>query len=326
MSASPLQALHHTLQPAGPQAGHIAQLWWFTLAICALVFIAVLAAFAWALWRAPRADERTGPDTAPLHHAEHGTRAAVTGAVALSVALLVILVGASAATDHALQRLPLEGALQLHVVGHQWWWEVRYDDPEPSRAFTTANELVIPVGRPVVVKLTSPDVIHSFWIPNLHGKKDLIPGIEATTQLRADVAGTYRGICAEYCGAQHAFMSFVVRAVPPAEYDRWSEAQRAPAAEPSDASAKRGRDLFVSASCMLCHAIQGTTAQGRNAPDLTHVASRPTLAAGRLENTPENMASWIEDPQRHKPGANMPGHKLPAEDLRALVAYLTSLK
>jgi cytochrome c oxidase subunit II len=321
-----MKALHHALDPAGPQAGHIADLWWLTLAICAFVFVAVLVALAWALWRARRADATTAPDVSPLHQPERGARLVVTGAVALSIVLLVVLVAASAMTDRALAHLPLGNALHVQVTAHQWWWDVRYDDATPAGIFSTANEMRIPVGRPVLVTLKSDDVIHSFWVPNLHGKKDLIPGKESVLQLRADRPGAYRGQCAEYCGLQHAFMAFVVNAVPPEEFERWAQAQRSPAPPPSSDAQKRGMDLFLTGSCMMCHAIQGTTAQGHEAPDLTHVASRESLAAGRLANTPENLAAWIADPQKFKPGVNMPSHRLPDQDLQALVAYLGILK
>jgi len=250
----------------------------------------------------------------------------VTAAVAVSSILLIGLLVASVATDRALAQLPLVDAVNIHVTAHQWWWEVTYDDAQPERMFTTANEIHVPVGRPVLVTLHSDDVIHSFWVPSLHGKKDLIPGRIATIRFRADQAGRYHGQCAEYCGLQHAFMAFEVVAVPPEQFETWAQAQRKPADEPTDAAAQRGRDLFLSGSCMLCHAIQGTTAGARKAPDLTHVASRARIAAGRLPNTPEDLARWIADPHKAKPGVNMPAHLLSNDDLQALVAYLGTLR
>jgi cytochrome c oxidase subunit 2 len=229
-------------------------------------------------------------------------------------------------TDRALAHLPLQDALPIRVTAHQWWWEVLYDDPQPGRIFSTANEIHVPVGRPVVVTLLADDVIHSFWVPSLHGKKDLIPGRTNVIEFRADQPGTYRGFCAEFCGLQHAFMSFDVVAMPPQEFDAWAQHQREPAPEPADASARRGRELFLSGSCMLCHAVHGTPANARKAPDLTHVATRERLAAGRIPNTPQDLAAWIADPQKIKPGVNMPAHPLPPDDLQALVAYLGTLK
>jgi cytochrome c oxidase subunit 2 len=318
--------MNDVLNPAGPQAAHIADLWWLTFWVCAVVLVAVLAALAWALWRAPRADASTAPDANPGSAREKKTARHVIAAVALASILLIGLLVASVATDRALAHLPMGDALHVRVTAHQWWWDVTYDDPQPTRIFKTANELHIPVGRPILVTLDSDDVIHSFWVPNLHGKKDLIPGRTATIQFRADKAGEYHGQCAEFCGMQHAFMAFDVVAVPPEQFEAWAEAQRRPAQEPQDAAAQRGRELFLSGSCMLCHAIQGTSANAHKAPDLTHVASRARIAAGRLANTPQDLAAWIADPQKLKPGVNMPAHLLPGEDLNALVAYMRTLK
>ena len=169
-------------------------------------------------------------------------------------------------------------------------------------------------------------MIHSLWVPNLHGKKDLIPGKTSSIVLQAEAPGTYRGQCAEFCGVQHAFMAFFVVAEQPEAYERWAQAQRQPAQEPAEASAQRGKELFLSGSCMMCHAVQGTTANARKGPDLTHVASRATLAAGRLPNDRTSLASWIRDPQQAKPGTNMPAHNVPQDQLDALVAYLEGLK
>jgi cytochrome c oxidase subunit 2 len=313
------------LQPAGPQAAHIAAFWWLSFWMSAAVLAAIVAAMLWAVWRAPRASPATAPDF-PSEQAEKRVGWRVAIGVGASMALLAWLLAASILTDRALAQLPQQGALHIRVSGHQWWWDVTYDDPRPDRVFHTANEIYVPVGRPVIASLTADDVIHSFWVPNLHGKKDLIPGRVSTIQFRADKPGEYGGECAEFCGLQHAFMRFRVVAVAADEYERWAEAQRQPAAEPGDARAKHGKDLFLSGSCMLCHAISGTTANARTGPDLTHVASRSRLAAGRLPNTPDDLARWIVDPQRVKPGANMPAHPLADEDLKALVAYLGTLK
>jgi len=317
--------MHDALMPAGPQAAHIAALWWITLGVCAFVFAGVIAALAWALARAPRADAGTAPQSPPAAREQRVTRG-VVAAVALSGVLLVALLVASVATDRALAQLALVNAVNVHVTAHQWWWDVVYDDASPERVFRTANEVYVPVGRPVLVTLDAVDVIHSFWVPSLHGKKDVIPGRPATIQFRADKPGVYHGPCAEYCGLEHAFMRFDVIALPPAEYEAWAEAQRKPAREPQDAAARRGQELFLSGSCMLCHAVHGTTANAHKAPDLTHIASRGQLGAGRLKNTPENLADWIADAQKFKPGVNMPAHLLIEDDLKALVAYLETLK
>jgi cytochrome c oxidase subunit 2 len=236
------------------------------------------------------------------------------------------LLGADVFTSRAIARMPLKDAVNIELVGHQWWWEARYKDTDPTREFTTANELHIPVGRPVVVTLRSSDVIHSLWVPNLHGKKDLIPGRTAIMRLRADKPGTYRGQCAEFCGLEHALMVLLVSAEPPAQYEAWAAKQRQPAPPPADDQQARGLQVFLGTSCVMCHTISGTTAQGKLGPDLTHLASRQTIAAGTLPNNRGHLAGWIADPQSLKPGVNMPANALAPDDLQALLAYLESLK
>jgi len=216
--------------------------------------------------------------------------------------------------------------VKIEVTGHQWWWDLRYFGDSPSDTFTSANELHVPVGRPVVIKLNSDDVIHSLWVPTLSGKKDLIPGRTTTLQFRADHPGRYRGQCAEFCGFQHAFMAFEVIADPPEQFDAWVAAQKQPAPEPSDATLRHGQEVFLRSSCIMCHAIQGTIAGARKAPDLTHVGGRSTIAAGTLPNRPAELTRWIANPQDLKPGVNMPATPLSSDDMGALVSYLGSLK
>ena len=317
---------HDMLAAAGPQAAAIGQLWNLFLGICIAVTLAVFAAFAWALWHGKRADERTPPDLSGLHRHERGPYRSVIAGIAVSTVLLLFLIVASVWTDRALARMTLADALHLEVTGHQWWWEIRYRGDRPSDTFTTANELRVPVGRSVVVELRSNDVIHSLWVPNLAGKKDLIPGRTAVMHFRADTPGVYRGQCAEFCGFQHAFMAFDVIAEPPERFAEWAARQRQEASPSPIEEARRGAQVFLGSTCVMCHAIQGTSAQAVHAPDLTHVGSRRTLAAGTLANTPEEMFRWIKDPQKIKPGANMPASTLPDADLRAIAAYLGSLK
>jgi cytochrome c oxidase subunit 2 len=219
-----------------------------------------------------------------------------------------------------------DGAMRVRVTAHQWWWEIEYLDAVPSQRLRTANELHIPVGKPVALELGSNDVIHSFWVPSLQGKKDLLPGYTTSLQLIASRPGVYRGECAEFCGYQHAHMSITVHAHEPAEFTRWQDGQRQSAREPADALAARGRDVFLSSSCPQCHTVQGTDAAAVLGPDLTHIASRAQLAAGTLPNNPSNLAAWIADPQHLKPGARMPPTPLSADDQGALVAYLASLR
>jgi cytochrome c oxidase subunit 2 len=321
-----MQTFQNALHPAGIQAEHIAQLWWLTAALCTVVFIAILVALFVSLRRAPRAQAATAPDMESMQRPERGARRFVVTATVLSVLGLIALLAASVITDHALASLSTRDAVHIEVIGHMWWWQVNYDDPVPARIFSTANEMHIPVGRPVVVSLKADDVIHSFWVPNLHGKKDALPGHITTLTLRADKAGTYRGQCAEFCGLQHAFMAFTVVAEPDAAFQQWADAHRQPAPQPGGGDAKRGQDLFLTGTCMMCHTVAGTTANARTGPDLTHIASRPTLAAGTLPNDRASLRAWIEDPQKLKPGVNMPAHHVAAADLDALVAYLETLK
>jgi cytochrome c oxidase subunit 2 len=249
--------------------------------------------------------------------------------VALTVVILFGLLVASVWTDRAIARLGAaehpEG-IAVVVTGHQWWWEIEYEDPTPSRRVTTANEIHIPVGHPVVFKVTSQDVIHSFWVPNLHGKRDLIPGYTTAIWLQADRPGIYRGQCAEFCGHNHATMAFWVIAESDDAFHRWLDDQRQQALEPSDETARHGRDVFLSGSCAMCHQIRGTGASARYGPDLTHLATRGSIAAATLSNSHDQLADWIVHAQSVKPRSRMPPNPLPNDDLQALVAYLGTLK
>ncbi|HEY2864476.1 MAG TPA: cytochrome c oxidase subunit II [Casimicrobiaceae bacterium] len=321
-----MNGIHDVRVPAGPQAAALFDLWNVMLVTCAVVFVAILVALAIALWRAPRATEQTAPDLASHPRKEAALRRSVGYAIAASAVLLFVLLFASFVADRAIATLPLDDAVHIDLIGHQFWWEARYDPNDPARVFSTANELHVPVGRPVLMRLRADDVIHSFWVPSLAGKKDLIPGRESTMAFRADLPGTYRGQCAEFCGYQHAHMALVVVADAPAVYDRWLALQRQPAREPATAEEQRGRDLVEHASCAMCHTIAGTAAKGRRAPDLTHVGSRAWLAAGTLPNTAAARAHWIADPQQYKPGVDMPPLAAAPTDLVAISAYLGSLQ
>jgi cytochrome c oxidase subunit II len=319
-------SVQDSMRPAGPQAVHIYGLWEVMLWTCIAVTLAILLAVVIALLRAPRSTSQTAPDVSSLVQTERKARNVVIAAVALSLVGLLGLILASVLVDRALAQLPLRNAVNVEVTAHQWWWEIRYQDEQPSRIFTTANEMHVPIGRPVLVTLKSDDVIHSFWVPNLHGKKDLIPGRTSTIRFRADEPGVYRGQCAEFCGYQHANMSFLVIAEPEDQFEKWADAQRQSPPAPTDPIAERGKQVFLTSTCAMCHAVQGTPAGGQKGPDLTHVASRRTLAAGTIPNNAGYLAGWIVDPQRIKPGVNMPQNSLPAEDLQALLAYLSTLQ
>ena len=305
------------LDAAGVQAARIEDLWWIFFWVCAAVFVLVIGTLLVALFHR-RGEERPG--------GERRMARVVGGAVALSAVILLGLLVASVATGSAVGSPSPPDALQLEVIGHQWWWEVRYDHPVPSRSFTTANEIHIPVGRPVHVTTRSSDVIHSFWVPNLHGKRDLIPGHPSEIWLRADRPGVWRGQCAEFCGHQHANMALLVVAEPAERFQAWYDAQLRPAAPPRTPQALKGRQVFLSLPCPTCHTIAGTEAGGKTAPDLTHLASRRTLAAGTLPNTRGHLGGWILDSQDAKPGNKMPPVAMKSDDLLALLDYLESLR
>ena len=305
---------------AGEGGRRISALAWFLITAAAIVYVAVMALFIVAMSRNRARD----PKAVDLSRPGYGF-IIWGGAVMPSIVLAAVFVAGLAAMGRFPARAS-DRAPAFTITGHQWWWQVDYDDPDLPGRFTTANELHVPVGRPVVIKLNADDVIHSLWVPSLAGKKDLIPGRTSTLQFRADQPGRYRGQCAEFCGFQHAFMAFEVIAEPPDRFDAWVAAQRQPAAAPTDATARRGQQVFLGSACILCHAIEGTTAGARTAPDLTHLGSRTTIAAGTLPNRPGELARWIANPQDFKPGANMPSTTLSSEDMSALVSYLEGLK
>jgi cytochrome c oxidase subunit 2 len=254
--------LQSALHPAGPQAIHISRLWWLMLWVCTGIFVLVVGFLLYAVFH-PRQQNQT--TTAP--ETERRTATVVVAAVVMTGLVLFVFLVADFWTDRALAALSTSQPLKIRVTGHQWWWDVQYQATVPSQMVTTANELHIPVGRPVLLELTSHDVIHSFWVPNLHGKKDLIPGYVTTLWIQADQPGVFRGQCAEFCGHQHAHMAFLVIAEPPEAFAAWFEAQQHPAVEPSEALQQRGQEVFLSSSCGLCHTIRGTPAGAKAAPD-----------------------------------------------------------
>jgi cytochrome c oxidase subunit II len=301
------------LDPQGPGAARVAGLWWLLFWISAVVFAAVTLLVLIALGR------RRGSREVLVRRGGGESLIVIGGVIVPLVVLTVVYVVGL----HDLRALgtPARTDLTIEVIGHDWWWEVRY----PAQGIVTANEIHVPAGRPVRLVLTSHDVIHSFWVPQLTVKTDLIPGHTNTTWVQADRPGTYRGQCAEYCGLQHAKMAVLVVADPPAAFDRWLAAERQPAAAAANPLAARGRLTLERISCAACHTVRGTTAGGTLGPDLTHLASRRTLGAGTLANTPENLGKWITDSQAAKPGNRMPPQPLTPEELEALLAYLESL-
>ena len=310
------------LDPKGPQARHLSDLIWGFTAVCTAVWLVVMVVLAVALVR------RRAPRPDPLVTDVGRERRALQIVTACTVATALIVLALTGLSYVSQRKLFAResGGLVIRVTGHQWWWDIRYEDEHPARVFTTANEMRIPVGEPVTVKLASTDVIHSFWVPSLMGKQDLIPGQENEIQFTASRPGIYRGQCAEFCGWQHARMGMLVHALAKDEFEQWRERQRKPAEPPSNPERQKGQEVFLSSSCVLCHTVRGTTAGSRVGPDLTHLASRTQLAAGTLPMSRGNLAAWIVDPQGIKPGNNMPSNKLEPDRLDALVGYLAGLK
>ncbi|MDP5181809.1 cytochrome c oxidase subunit II [Blastococcus sp. BMG 814] len=299
------------LDPAGPSARRLATLWWALFAVSAVVWLVVVLCVAWAVLR------RRGSEVTPR---AGGTRTVVVAGIVIPTLVLVGTFVGTVSVMRAEAEPPTEPALTIEVIGHLWWWEVRYPD------FVTANELHIPVGRSVQVELRTADVIHSFWVPSLTSKVDLIPNQNNELWLHADEAGEYRGQCAEFCGAQHAGMSFLVIAEPADEFDDWLADQARPAETPTDPLALRGREVLESQSCAACHTVRGTDADGDVGPDLTHFGSRRTLGAGVAPNEPGWLGGWISNSQTIKPGNLMPPQPLDPVDLTALIAYLETLE
>jgi cytochrome c oxidase subunit 2 len=314
------------VHPGGVQADHILQLWHATLALCLVVFVAVLGACLLALWRAPRATGATPPDAGGGVGARDQRLLRTVGwSAALAAAGLVTLFAGNILTSRALAQLPADTALQIELRGHTWWWSAQYHDPVTGHRFATANELHVPVGRAVIVTMHSDDVIHSLWVPNLHGKLDLIPGRTTQIRMRADRAGLYRGQCAEFCGLQHTMMALLVVAEPASGYASWAASQQRDAAPLAGGpQLRRGQQVFLQ-RCAQCHALRGTATGAVAGPDLTHLAGRQTLAAGMLPNTRGHLAGWIVDAPSIKPGVAMPAIDLAPDDLQDLLAYLETL-
>jgi cytochrome c oxidase subunit 2 len=301
------------LSPSGESAQRIDRLWWVMLWISVAVFAVVAGLMTTAIVRR----RRRGLEVDPIEPRWGDPFVVIAGVVVPAVILTSVLVVSVrdmvAITDAG------DADMTIEVVGHMWWWDVRYPDEA-----VTANEIHIPVGETVRFEVTSVDVIHSFWVPELAPKIDMIPGRTNVLHVRAERPGTYRGQCAEFCGLQHANMAFFVVAQPAAEFERWLQNEARPAATPGPEAAP-GLEVFLRSACVGCHTIRGTEASGTLGPDLTHLASRATLAAGTIENTRRDLAAWISDPQSIKPGAVMPPTELTSEELSAVLDYLESL-
>jgi cytochrome c oxidase subunit II len=314
-----------TLAPDSGAASDIGDLWWWMLAGSVVIFGAVVVLLVWAALR------RHGEEPAERSSGWLGEPLVLIGGavvptiilVALFAATLVVLPKTSPAASPPPAAAPgARPGVEIAVTGRQWFWDVDY----PSLHVRTANEIHLPAGETATLELRTKDVAHSFWVPALNRKLDMIPGQTNTLRIRPHAPGTYRGQCAEFCGLQHAHMAFDVIVEPRKEFERWATREARPPPRPTTVTTERGQQVFLGSACVYCHTIAGTNASGRVGPDLSHVASRLSLAAGTIPNTTGYLAGWILDPQHVKPGNKMPATAVAGPDFQALLAYLETLR
>jgi cytochrome c oxidase subunit 2 len=302
------------LDRAGSESDRLATVWWIAFGAAAAVYVIVAGLVVFGALR--KGDAR--------HDAPRDRREQVViaiGGVLVPFLILLFFAYVTVETSAHLRQQTSNTALQIEVRGERWFWDVRY----PQLGIRTANEVHLPVGRPIHIKLLSDNVIHSFWVPQLAGKEDMVPGQPNDLTFTAKRAGRYRGLCAEYCGVEHARMQFIVFADEPTDFGRWTAQQQQRSTLPTSDEEAAGELVFMREACAGCHTIRGTPANGTIGPDLTDVGSRSTIGSGILDNTPENMKKWIGDTQGVKPGALMPTIPLSQRDLDAVVAYLEGL-
>ncbi|MBX3001222.1 MAG: cytochrome c oxidase subunit II [Caldilineaceae bacterium] len=308
------------LDAQGSAAAEINSLWWLMFWLALLVFVAVITLTTMAIYRS-----RQRKTAAPNHYSARPTFFLTAGAI-IPLFILIPLIIVSVRASRTITLPGAQSMMTIDVIGRQWWWEVRY----PDHGIVTANEIHIPAGERVAFRITSQDVIHSFWVPQLHGKLDMNPGRVNVIHLEAAEPGEYMGLCAEFCGLQHTFMLFWVIAHPPESFAEWIAQRQQAAVAPTDALQARGQEVYFAAACDQCHVIEGITRLesqiGAVGPDLTHYASRGTLGAGRAENNAETLAAFIINPHAIKPGVHMPPTPLSTDDLEALVAFLMNLE
>jgi cytochrome c oxidase subunit 2 len=316
---------HNVLHPAAPQAGHIEWLYWFTFWILFAVFVLMIASFTRAGAKARVVSSHPLPVIEKDEEGDRRAGWAVGTAIGITVITLFVVLVVSVITGKRVEGLTSNNPVTIQITGHQWWWEVTYPNSQADQTVTTANEIHVPVGSPIVILTSSQDVIHSFWAPNITGKRDLLPGYSSAFSFEIDKAGIYHGQCAEFCGLQHAHMGFSIIAETVDKFEAWQQQQLKAAAEPATSEAIRGREVFLTHACLMCHTIRGTDAGSHLGPDLTHVASRNMIAAETLPNTAGALAGWVVDPQRIKPGTQMSPNPLAPDDLQAVIAYLQSL-
>jgi cytochrome c oxidase subunit II len=311
------------LQRQGPAAERIAELWWLFVAMGAAVYVLVIVLLVVPMiHRRRRAVQESSGDDLTDVPTGLANGWIIGFGVVLPLVLLIVALVASVSTMRALPRTAPPGSVVIDVVGYQFWWSASYR----AEQVTVANEIHVPVGERVELRLTSADVIHSFWVPGLQGKLDVLPDGTNTLVIEADEAGVYGGECAEFCGLQHANMGMLVIAQPRLEFDAWVTAQQQPAAAPASETARRGQQVFEDRDCAQCHTIRGVATGGQTAPDLTHVASRRTLLSDTVENTTSNLTAFLRDPDAVKVGTGMPQPELSESDLRNLIAYLEGLE
>lgn len=322
--------LNYFLHSHGPASEATMHLGWVLAACVSLVCLIVAGLLAYAIWR--RRSAGANADTADaaqpsrrdlVHSSGNGLRAVAIG-TGISTLLLFALAAYSLVVLGQVGAPPRTPPLTLTVTGYDWWWRIDYDDGPEGKGFVTANEIHIPVGLPVRLRLASADVIHAFWVPQLAGKTQMIPGVRNEQWLQADAPGIYRGQCTQFCGVQHAHMAMEVVAQSPADYARWRAAQGSEVAAPAAGAALAGRTLFVQ-RCGGCHAVRGTQALGEHGPDLTHLGARRLIGAGLLSNTPAHLLDWVAHVQKYKPGARMPDMALNAGEAASLGAFLSTL-
>jgi cytochrome c oxidase subunit 2 len=325
LHATACRGVQPMLAPGGPQAASIARLGWFILITFSAVTIVMWVVIFWVAARR----RGTLAEHAPYDAPSDKRWVAIGGFLIPTIILFTIFV----VTLNTMKAFPM-GDNEAHarppeivVTGHQWWWEIEYRFGGVSQHVVDANELHLPIGQPVDIELQTRDVIHSFWIPRLHGKVDLVPGFDNHIRIQVDQAGLYRGECAEYCGPQHAHMILLVDAQQPSDFQGWLARERQPSAAPADPVAAHGREVFMTNACVLCHSIRGTDAHGQVGPDLTHLASRRAIAANTYPNGRGYLEAWVTHAQSMKPDAAMPSvTAFTGDDLRALVTYLEELK
>lgn len=326
LGACSIQSYQSIFSDAATEVRQFNILFVIFLIICAIMYALVIGFLIAGILRRRRGGEANVMESGRHHQSDPRLHIGLIGWAALISTGLVALSIASFVADRSMARAATGEKLSITLTGKQWWWDVQYNSADPSKTLRSANELHLPVGVPTRIILRSNDVIHSLWVPSLAGKQDLIPGREIDITIVPKKVGIYRGQCAEFCGVQHAHMALVVQVEPYEDFVKWWEGQLRPASPPATPLAQAGYEYVTRRECSSCHNISGTPASGRLGPDLTHLASRRSLAAGTLPMNKGNLYGWVADPQSIKPGNHMPTVGLEPSELHAVVAYLETLK